>query len=186
MHSASVPADIAELCARYRDVAFPMARRILGDDVLAEDVVQEVFLSVWRKPSAYDPARGSFSSWLMSLVHHKAVDAVRREQSQRDRQARAERELTGSAPPRFLDVEDVVCDRAVAERVRLALSVLPAAQRQALALAYYNGFTQREIAFLTAAPLGTVKTRMRAGMGQLRRALHEVTGDSRNAELADA
>ena len=186
MHPASVPADIPELCARYRDAAFGMARRILGDDVLAEDVVQEVFLSVWRKPSAYDPARGSFPSWLMSLVHHKAVDAVRREQSQRDRRARAERELTGTVPPGFLDVEDAVCDRAVAERVRLALSALPVAQRQALALAYYNGFTQREIATLTGAPLGTVKTRMRAGMGSLRRALHEVAGDSRDAELADA
>ena len=178
--------DITELCARYRDPAFAMARRILGDDVLAEDVVQEVFLSVWRRPSAYDPARGSFPSWLMSLVHHKAVDAVRREQSQRDRQARAERELTELPGPRFVDVEDAVCDRAVAERVRVALSVLPAAQRRALALAYYSGFTQREIASLTGAPLGTVKTRMRAGMGQLRRALHEPTGDSRDAELADA
>ena len=119
MDSTSVPAEIAELCARYRGPAFAMARRVLGDDVLAEDVVQEVFLTVWRKPSAFDPARGSFPSWLMSLVHHKAVDAVRREQSQRDRQARAERELTVSAPPRFLDVEEAVCDRAVAERVRL-------------------------------------------------------------------
>ena len=141
---------------------------------------------MWRNPSAYDPARGRFPSWLMSMVHHKAVDAVRREQSQRDRQLRAARELTASGPPKFLDVEDAVCDRAVAERVRLALNVLPAAQRQALALAYYSGFTQREIAALTGAPLGTVKTRMRAGMGSLRRALHEVTGDSRDAELADA
>ena len=184
MLSAPVPADVSELCARYRDPAFRLARRILGDDVLAEDVVQDVFLSLWRKPAGYDPSRGSFSSWLMSLVHHKAVDAVRREQSQRDRQARAQRDLS-AAPPRSVDVEDAVCDRAVADLVRAALSVLPVVQRQALALAYYSGCTQREIASLTDAPLGTVKTRMRDGMIQMRRALAEV-GDTLGPALADA
>jgi RNA polymerase sigma factor (sigma-70 family) len=181
---APAPADLTELCARYHRQAFTLARRILGDDVLAEDVVQEVLLSAWLKPSGYEPSRGTFSSWLMSMVHHKAVDAVRREQSQRDRQARAQRDLT-AAPLRSIDVEDAVCDRAVAERVRAALSALPDAQRQALALAYYSGFTQREIASLTGTPLGTVKTRMRAGMLQLRRALHEV-GDTLGPALADA
>jgi RNA polymerase sigma-70 factor (ECF subfamily) len=85
-----------------------------------------------------------------------------------------------------VDVGDAVCDRAVAERVRTALAALPPAQRQALGLAYFSGYTQSEIASLTGTPLGTVKTRMRAGMGQLRKVLHEVSAGPTGAALADA
>jgi RNA polymerase sigma factor (sigma-70 family) len=181
------PASITELYDRFRRPAFSLARRILADDVLAEDVVQEVFLSIWLKPAAFDPSRGSFASWLMATVHHKAVDAVRREQSQRSRQDRALHDATTAPAAPIVDVGDAVCDRAVAERVRAALAALPVAQRRALALAYYSGFTQREIAALTETPLGTVKTRMRAGMGQLRTALHEVAGNALGGPaLADA
>jgi RNA polymerase sigma factor (sigma-70 family) len=168
------PASITELYDRFCGPACSLARRIVGDAVLAEDVVQEVFLQIWRTPGAFDPVRGSFSAWLMTMVHHKAVDAVRREQSQRDRRDRVQSELATEPPP-AVDVEDQVCDRAVAQRVRLALGALPAAQRQALALAYYDGFTQCEIADMTGTPLGTVKSRMRAGMHQLRKVLHEVS-----------
>lgn len=177
-----VPASITELYDRFRAPAFSLARRIIGDDVLAEDVLQDVFLSIWRTPGAFDPARGGLSTWVMSMVHHKAVDAVRREQSQRDRQARSQLELDIAGPTMTVDVGDAVCDRAVAERVRAALAALPVAQREALALAYYSGYTQSEIASLTATPLGTIKTRMRAGMGQLRKALHEVAAGPALAE----
>ena len=162
------PASINELYDRFRTPAFSLARRILGDAILAEDVLQEVFLHIWRTPGAFDPTRGSFSTWVMTMVHHRAVDAVRREQSQRDRRARAEFALAAH-PVRVIDVEDEVCDRAGAQRVRLAMAALPPAQGRALAMAYYDGFTQREIADLTGTPLGTVKTRMRAGMAQLRK-----------------
>jgi len=162
---------IDELHDSYGRPAFALARRILADDVLAEDVLQDVFLSVWRDPGAFDAARGSFSPWLMAMVHHKAVDAVRREESHRRRQTRAEGELALSTPTSTRDVEDEAWSRVVSEQVRGALGALPAPQREALTLAYYGGYTQREVAALTSTPLGTVKTRMLAGMRRLREEL---------------
>jgi RNA polymerase sigma-70 factor (ECF subfamily) len=167
---------VDDLYERFRRPAFALARRILADDTLAEDVLQDVFLSVWRDPGSYDRARGSFSSWLLSMVHHKAVDAVRREESQRRRQARAEDELALSAPTAARDVEDDAWTRVVSERVRGALGLLPTAQKEALTLAYYGGYTQREVAALTGAPLGTVKTRMLAGMRRLKDELGGLAG----------
>lgn len=180
-----VPASITELYDRFRAPAFSLARRIIGDDVLAEDVLQEVFLSIWRTPGGFDPSRGGLSTWVMAMVHHKSVDAVRREQSQRDRQARAQLDLDATPDP-AKDIGDAVCDRAVAHRVRSALAALPPSQREALALAYFNGYTQREIASLTGTPLGTIKTRMRAGMGSLRKVLHEVAAGPAGTALAEA
>ncbi len=162
---------VDELYDRYSRPAFALARRILADDVLAEDVVQDVFLSVWRDPGAFDAARGSFSSWLLAMVHHKAVDAVRREESHRRRQIRAEDDLALSTRAAGGDVEDEAWSRVVSEQVRGALNSLPAPQREALTLAYYGGYTQREVAALTGAPLGTVKTRMLAGMRRLKEEL---------------
>ena len=164
---------IADLYDRFRRPAFALARRILADDGLAEDVLQDVFLSVWRDLGAFDRERGSFSAWLMAAVHHKAVDAVRREESQRRRRARAETELALAAPTAARDVEEEVDSRLSSARVRAALEQLPDAQREALALAYYGGYTQREVAALTGAPLGTVKTRMLAGMRRLREELRD-------------
>ncbi|MGY1603781.1 sigma-70 family RNA polymerase sigma factor [Geodermatophilus sp. SYSU D00815] len=180
--SADDPADVAlvrriragdreavdDLYARFRRPAFALARRLLGDDALAEDVLQDVFLSVWRDPGAFDRSRGSFASWVLAMVHHRAVDAVRREESQRRRHSRAGAELVLREPTEARDVEDQAWERVVSARVRGALGVLPAAQREALTLAYYGGYTQREVAALTGAPLGTVKTRMLAGMRRLR------------------
>jgi RNA polymerase sigma-70 factor (ECF subfamily) len=159
---------VDDLYERFRRPAFALARRVLGDDVLAEDVLQEVFLGIWRDPGAFDGSRGSVASRLLAMVHHKAVDAVRREESHRRRQARAEDDLVLSAPTQTTDVEDAAWQRLVAERVRTALHELPAPQREALTLAYYGGYTQREVAALTRTPLGTVKTRMLAGMRRLR------------------
>src|SRR4051794_20669521 len=102
---------VDELYDRFRRPAFALARRILADDVLAEDVLQDVFLSVWRDPGAFDRERGSFSAWLMAAVHHKAVDAVRREESQRRRRERAETELELAAPTAARDVEEEVAHR---------------------------------------------------------------------------
>jgi RNA polymerase sigma-70 factor (ECF subfamily) len=185
MQSDAAPVSLAELYARFRGPAYSLARRILVDDALAEDVVQDAFLSVWLRPDAFDPARGGYSSWLMALVHHKAVDAVRREQSQRTRQVRALNEAAGTIGT-IEDPEDAVCDRAVADRVRVALAALPEGQRRALALAYFNGFTQREIAALTGTPLGTVKSRMRVGMSVLRAVLREVADTAPGPVLAGA
>ena len=162
---------VDELYQRFRRPAFALARRILVDDALAEDVLQEVFLSVWRDPAAFDRGRGSVASWLLAVVHHKAVDAVRREESQRRRQVMAEDELALDAPMATRDVEEEAWSRVVADQVRTALGVLSESQREALTLAYYGGYPQREVAALTGAPLGTVKTRMLAGMRRLRQEL---------------
>jgi RNA polymerase sigma factor (sigma-70 family) len=162
---------VDDLYERFRRPAFALARRILADDPLAEDVLQDVFLSVWRDPGAFDRGRGSFSSWLLAMVHHKAVDAVRREQSQRRRQTRVQDDVAPAAPTTAQDVEEEAWTRMIPERVRLTLGVLPSAQREALTLAYYGGYTQREVAALTGAPLGTVRIRMLAGMRRLREEL---------------
>ena len=168
------PASVDELYARFGRPAWALARRVLADEVLAEDVLQDVMVDLWRNAGAFDPARGSLSSWVMAMVHHKAVDAVRREQSQRDRHARAADRAADRTVPVPRDVVDAACERLDATRVRRALADLPHAQRTALALAYFDGFTQTEIAGLTDTPLGTVKTRMRTGMAKLRTALTDL------------
>jgi RNA polymerase sigma factor (sigma-70 family) len=173
---------VDDLYARFRRPAFALARRILNDDVLAEDVLQEVFLSVWRDPAAFDRSRGSVASWLLAVVHHKAVDAVRREESQRRRQTQAEDAMALDAPTATRDVEEEAWSRVVADRVRTALGALSVPQREALTLAYYGGYTQREVAALTGTPLGTVKTRMLAGMRRLKQEL----ADSHGGALGDA
>lgn len=163
---------LAAIYDRYHRPCYSLARRILGDERLAEDVVQEVFLVVWRDPSRFDPARGAFATWLLSTTHHKAVDAVRREQNHRKRRASSEglAAMASDAP----SVADEAWMGVRRQRVRSALGSLPDAQRQALELAYFGGYTQREIAGLTGIPLGTVKTRMLAGMRRLREALPEL------------
>ena len=168
---------VDDLYERFRRPAFALARRILNDDVLAEDVLQEVFLSVWRDPAAFDRGRGSVASWLLAVVHHKAVDAVRREESQRRRQAQAEDALALDAPTATRDVEEDAWSRVVAEQVRAAMGLLSQPQREALTLAYYGGYTQREVAAITGTPLGTVKTRMLAGMRRLKQELGGGAGD---------
>jgi RNA polymerase sigma-70 factor (ECF subfamily) len=157
------------LYGRYGRACFSLARRILADDQFAQDVVQEVFLTVWRDASRFDAARGGFSSWLLSMTHHKAVDAVRREENLRKRRTTAEllEERESDAP----GIHDEVWSTLRRERVRTALHTLPEPQREALVLAYFGGYTQREIAGLTDTPLGTVKTRMLAGMKRLKEGL---------------
>lgn len=167
--NAAVGTSFADLLEQYAPRAWALARRIVADDKLAEDVVQEAFLAYWRNPAAFDGTRGTFASWFLALVHHKAVDAVRREESHR---RRADAAAMLAAQDTVQDVAETVTDRMTDLRVRSALEGLPAPQREALVLAYWGGFTQREIAQRTGAPLGTVKTRMFAGM----RRLHEGLG----------
>ena len=172
------------LYARYGRSCYGLARRILADDQFAQDCVQEVFLTVWRDAGRFDASRGAFSSWLLSMTHHKAVDAVRREENLRKRRTGPDAlELQESdAPP----VEDEVWSGLRGERVRQALQTLPDAQREALTLAYFGGYTQREIAGLTATPLGTVKTRMLAGMRRLKTSLDGLSRASGTDDPAGA
>jgi len=157
------------LYGRYGRACYGLARRILTDEQLAQDVVQEVFLTVWRDASRFDASRGGFSTWLLTMTHHKAVDSVRREENLRKRRTSADvLEVRESEAPK---VDEAVWSLLRRERVRQALKELPGPQREALSLAYFGGYTQREIAGLTAAPLGTVKTRMLAGMRRMKDSL---------------
>lgn len=160
------------LFGRYGRPCTALARRLLGDDQLAQDVVQEVFLALWRAPARFDPTRGGFASWLLAMTHHKAVDAVRREENLRKR--RTSPEVLETRVADVPSVDEQVWTTLRRERVREAMQSLPPVQREALALAYFGGYTQREIAGLTATPLGTVKTRMLAGMRRLRGSLDGV------------
>lgn len=168
------------LYRRYGRPCYGLARRILADEQFAQDVVQEVFLTVWRDAARFDAARGGFSTWLLSMTHHKAVDAVRREENLRKRRTSAEvlQDRVSDSPV----VEDEVWSLMRRERVRAALQTLPEAQAQALTLAYFGGYTQREIAGLTATPLGTVKTRMLAGMRRLRATLDGISDAATSAD----
>ena len=163
---------LAELWGRYRRPCLQVARRVLGSGRHTEDVVQLVFLDVWRHADRFDPARASVASWLLAMAHHKAVDRVRYERP------RATVSLALSAPP--ADVDQCLEQAAeTAERrdlVRQALHRLSEPQRETLVLAYFGGYTYDEIAVLTHTPLGTVKTRGRAGLNRLRLSLAPLRG----------
>lgn len=162
-----------ELYQRYARSAYGVALRVTAQDLIAQEVVQDAFLALWRAPEAFDPARGGFRTFFLSLVHHRAVDAVRREERLRRRTERAANlePATGEDP-----AEDVVEDaylRVRRKEVRAALTTLPPAQRQVLEMAYFEGMTQARIAEVLAIPLGTVKTRTLAAMRKLRDSLGE-------------
>ena len=155
---------------RYRVMAYSIALRVTGDASLAEDVLQDAFLGAWRHAGRYVEGRGSVKTWLLAIVHHRAVDAVRRR-----RPTNALPETEDVTPP-ALTVPDLWGDVAAgldADTVRAALDVLPDVQREAIELAYFGGLTQQEIATRTGAPLGTVKGRMRLGLLAMRRHLLE-------------
>lgn len=168
---------LAELYDRYARPAYSLARRICVDELLAEDVVQEVFLSVWREPARYVPSRGAFSSWLLTVVHHKAVDAVRREGVHRRRQVVMDEETTDWAAPKNPGADQNAIGNVVGDNVRKALESLPVEQAKAMTLAYYGGYTQREVAAIVGVPLGTVKSRMFAAAQRLRAALGPLAVD---------
>jgi RNA polymerase sigma-70 factor, ECF subfamily len=161
---------LAEIYRRHAGAVFGLARRLLSDRTLAEEVVQEVFLRLWNEPERYDPARGTLRSYLLAQTHGRAVDLLRSEGARR---AREEREARATATAGY-DVEHEVWDLATADQVRQAIERLPAAERQCIALAYFGGHTYREVAAQLAEPEGTVKSRIRAGLRRLRQELMAV------------
>jgi RNA polymerase sigma-70 factor (ECF subfamily) len=154
---------------RHGGAAYSLAYRIVGKQAAAEDVVQEALLSIWRSRRRYDPTRGSVRTWILGIVHNRAIDGLRRS-SVHDRR----RETLDVVEERFeaserTDVE--VARREEARSVRGALETLPTEQRQTIELAYFGGFTQNQIAELMDEPVGTVKGRMRLGLEKMRREL---------------
>ena len=167
---------LEQLYDRYSALVFSVSLRVLHDPQLAEDVVQEVFLRLWRQPASFDPGRGRFISWLMSVTRNRALDELRRV-SRRNRSE--DQEDDESNPLDALATSDRMDDPALGaelreqrEAVRTAMTRLPPEQRRAIELAYFSGLTQAEISDVTGDPLGTVKTRIRLGMRKLRDALN--------------
>jgi RNA polymerase sigma factor (sigma-70 family) len=158
---------LAELYDRYGRQAYALALRVLRDAALAQDAVQDAFLTAWRTAPSFDPLRGAPSTWLLTIVHRRSVDVVRRE----DRRRAAPLD---DAPVSSGDATDEAAEvRAERRRVQEALAVLTPPEREAIELAYYAGLSQSEIAERLGVPLGTVKSRMFAGLAKLRDALDE-------------
>ncbi|MGH3795055.1 MAG: sigma-70 family RNA polymerase sigma factor [Pseudonocardiaceae bacterium] len=156
------------LYGRYARPAYSLARRICIGVEIAEDVLQEVFLTVWRESTCYDPARGRFATWLFTLVHHKSVDAVRRESVVRRWTVPNTVDGEAWSAPHGPGADEAVIGSVLAAQVRDALGRLSVEQRQALTLSYFGGYTHDEIAALVDVPLGTVKSRLYAGVRRLR------------------
>ncbi|MEX1102471.1 MAG: sigma-70 family RNA polymerase sigma factor [Actinomycetota bacterium] len=159
------------LFRRYAPTAQSLAHRILRQPFLAEEIVQEVFLAVWRDPFAHDPNRGSVKSWVMGMVHHRSVDAVRREEAQRRRAREAIPDIVDVSDDPGVTVPEEIGLPEERTIVRSALAELPAEQRRVLELMYFGGRSQSQIAEDLSLPLGTVKSRTLLGMRRMRTAL---------------
>jgi len=154
---------LAEAYRRHAGAVFALARRVTSDSVLAEEVVQEVYLRLWNAPDKFDPERGSLRSYLLAQAHGRSVDLLRSESSRRRREQTDARKTATAG----YDVEHEVWDLTVADRVKQAVAVLPVDERRAIELAYFGGHTYREVAVMLDQPEGTVKSRIRAGMRRL-------------------
>ena len=163
---------LEQLYERYVRQCFGLALRMLGEPALCEEVVQEVFLKLWTQPTSYSSQKGKFASWLLSMVHHRCIDELRR-------RSRSEVALDDPATGSFLTTEpdpdpqppEQVWTREQQTAVRSALAKIPQNQRQVLELAYFMGLSHSQIATKLGQPLGTVKTRIRLGMQSLRQLL---------------
>lgn len=163
--SRSDETALAELYDRVGGLAYGLAYRVLRDEALAEDAVQEAFLGLWRSAGSFVPERAKASTWILTLVHRRAVDLVRREQRRRTDP------LEGTPEAAVGSAEEAAWLRLDRERVQTALAQLPDQQREAIELAYYGGYTQSELADRLGQPLGTIKSRMFAGLTRLRELL---------------
>jgi RNA polymerase sigma-70 factor, ECF subfamily len=154
---------------RHGGAAFSLAYRMVGNRVVAEDVTQEAFLSIWRSRLRYEPERGSVRSWVLGIVHHRTIDALRRNLVHDRRRTSAEGIEERHEAPERTDVE--AARREEARTVRAALETLPEQQNRVIELAYFGGFTHTQIAEMLGLPVGTVKGRMRLGLDKLHRQL---------------
>ena len=154
---------MAQLYDRYSPVVYAVALRVLGDAAAAEDVLQEVFMQLWRNPGSFDASRGNLAPWLAVIARNRAVDVLRKRRPQTEIE-----ETTVSVEP---DLAAEADRGRAAEKVRAVLKEMPAAQRSALEMAYFEGYSHSEIAEKTGEPLGTIKTRIRSGLMLLRKAV---------------
>lgn len=157
---------------RHAGAAFSLAYRMAGSRAAAEDVVQEALLSIWRSRARFQRERGSVRTWILGIVHNRAIDALRRNVVHDRRRASAEGLEETQVAPERTDAEAIRRDEA--RTIRSALQGLPGDQSRVIDLAYFGGFTHTEIAEMLDTPVGTVKGRMRLGLEKMRRALEEV------------
>jgi len=160
---------LAEVYRRHAGAAYALARRLLNDKELAEEILQEVFLRLWNNPERFDPERGSLRSYMLAQTHGRSVDLLRSETARRRREERDARE----SPVFGNDIEREVIDLTVSEKVKEVVAGLPTDERQAIELAYFGGHTYRQVAVMLEAPEGTVKSRIRSGLRRLRNDLAE-------------
>lgn len=165
-------AAFATLFDRFSGLVFGVVRRVVRDPSQSEEVAQEVLVEVWRTATRFDPGRGSAQTWILTMAHRRAIDRVRSEQASRDRTDRIGQREQSRA---FDEVSEEVEVRFEHQQVRESLSALTELQREAVELAYYGGYTYREVAELLDTPLGTIKTRMRDGLIRLRDAMGVAT-----------
>jgi RNA polymerase sigma-70 factor, ECF subfamily len=154
---------MAALYDRYSSIVYSVALRVLQDTAAAEDVLQDIFMQLWRNPGAFDASRGNMAAWLAVIARHRAIDALRRRKPEDD----FENVVVSVEPDLALDADR---SRAMA-KVREAFESMAAPQRSALEMAYFEGLTHAEIAEKTGEPLGTIKTRIRTGLSSLRKVL---------------
>jgi RNA polymerase sigma-70 factor (ECF subfamily) len=166
------------LYERYSRAVYSFSLRIVGDAQVAEEILQEVFVRAWQQGGSFQSARGSLITWLLSITHNLSIDEVRRRKRRPQKADSEEPELIlASLPDESSDVEEEVWLSSLRVSIQEALQQLPAAQREAIELAYFQGLTQREIADTLGEPLGTIKTRMRLGMLKLREQLGPVVSE---------
>jgi RNA polymerase sigma-70 factor (ECF subfamily) len=157
---------LADLYDRYGGFVHALAMRTLIDRQAAEDVTQDVFVSLWEHPERIEPGRGTLRGFLATLTHRRAVEAIRREEARRRREARVARQA-GDVP----DLADAALRSDTTGKVRMALEMLPEAQRQALELAYFHGYTYRQVAVVLGIPEGTAKSRLRLALARIAESL---------------
>ena len=155
---------MAQLYDRYSPIVYSVALRVLGDTAGAEDVLQEVFLQLWRRPDVFDASRGSLPGWLAVIARNRAIDSLRKR--------RPETDIDNVVVPVIPDLASEAEWSRALEKIRSVLGSMPSSQRSALELAFFEGLTHTEIAAKTGEPLGTIKTRIRAGLVSLRKAFN--------------
>ncbi len=169
----SQPEALSELYDRYTRLVFGMARNAVGDQALAEEITQDVFMRIWNKANTYQAEHGKVVSWIAGIARNRAIDVFRHQRSLLEGNSLSLEELPFFDPPDSLNIEREIETKFRKQRIQHALFLLPKEQRDVLAMAYFRGYTHEEAAEALGQPLGTVKTRIRLGMQKLRQLLEE-------------